>query len=136
MPDARPDAPAVLDASALVELLLDTRAGRLTADRIDRARLHVPAHCDAEVLSALGRLHRAGEVTTRVVGESLEQLEVAPIERHALAPLVRGAWAKRGSLRLVDALYVELAARLDAPIITTDAGLASATTRAELVRPL
>lgn len=47
--------------------------------------------------------------------------------------LLDGAWRRRHNLRLVDALYVELATQMDAPVITTDAGLAAASSSAELV---
>jgi predicted nucleic acid-binding protein len=93
----------------------------------------VPAHFDAEVLSALGRLQRAGILTTRQVTPRIDRLATAPIERHLLAPLLNGAWKRRHNLRLVDALYVELAIQLDSSIITTDAGLAAASPTAELV---
>ena len=39
----------------------------------------------------------------------------------------------RRNVRLVDALYVALAHEFEAPLITTDARLASATTVAELI---
>ena len=45
--------------------------------------------------------------------------------------LLTGAWNRRGNLRLVDALYVELAEQLDAPIITTDERLAATVPQAE-----
>ena len=48
-----------------------------------------------------------------------------------LGPLLGGAWKKRHNLRLVDALYVELASHLDARIATTDAGLAAASNSAD-----
>ncbi len=95
--------------------------------------MHVPAHFDAEVLSALGRLHRAGHLTARQVTTRIRRTAEAPIERHLLQPLLAGAWSRRHNLRLVDALYVELASRLEAPIVTTDAGLAAATRVAEHV---
>jgi predicted nucleic acid-binding protein len=34
--------------------------------------------------------------------------------------LLLGAWARRHRLRLADALYVELAAQLECPLVTTD----------------
>jgi predicted nucleic acid-binding protein len=45
----------------------------------------------------------------------------------------RGAWAARERLRLVDALYVELCAKLGARVLTADARLARALTTADLV---
>jgi predicted nucleic acid-binding protein len=96
--------------------------------------VHVPANFDAEVLSALGRLYRAGELPAEDVTRDLDQLARAPYERHALAPLLAAAWQQRGTISLLDALYIVLAEKLSAPILTIDRGLAAATTRAELVR--
>jgi predicted nucleic acid-binding protein len=47
-------------------------------------------------------------------------LAAAPITRHAVGDLLFGAWARRHRLRLADALYVDLAAQLDCPLVTTD----------------
>ena len=60
-------------------------------------------------------------------------MAAAPIQRHVLPPLLAGAWKLRHNLRLVDALYEELANRLEAPIVTTDGGLAAASHAAEHV---
>jgi predicted nucleic acid-binding protein len=125
----------VVDASAIVELLLSTTVGRSVARRIQRHGLHAPAHIDAETLSALGRLHRNGQLSERDVTSRLRLLAAAPIERHLLSPLVLGAWRRRKNLRLVDALYVELASQLGLSLLTTDARLAGATRVAELVAP-
>lgn len=120
-------AEAVLDASALVDFLVGTdRAGAVAARMSEFADLHAPAHLDAEVLSALGRLQRAGVITAGAAVARLKALAAAPIHRHALAQLLVGAWQRRDRLRLVDALYVELAASLRLPLLTTDARLASA----------
>lgn len=48
----------VIDASALLEALLGTELGWAVRARLRGGDLHAPAHLDAEVLSALGRLHR------------------------------------------------------------------------------
>ncbi len=119
--------PAVVDACALVDLLLGSEHGRLVGGVLDGFdALHAPAHVDAEVLSALGRLQRAGSIRVGVVSSRLEALARAPLERHALPALLLGAWRRRGRLRLVDALYVELADTLGATLVTTDARLAAA----------
>lgn len=55
----------------------------------------------------------------------------APFQRHRLAGLLKGAWALHHSVRLVDALYIELAEQLDASIVTTDLGIASAAPSAD-----
>lgn len=57
----------VVDASAMVEALVGTRLGGATRTRLRGCELHAPAHLDTEVLSALGRLHRAGDVDADTV---------------------------------------------------------------------
>ncbi len=129
-----PSEALVVDASAVVEALLGTDLGVKVRERIRGQELHAPAHLDAEVLSALGRLHRAGEIDTHGVGTALDALAAAPIQRHPLSPLLSGAWQRRQNQRLVDALYTELATSLDEiPLLTTDARLARADDRAELI---
>ena len=123
----------ILDASAMVDLLVGSSAAGSIENRLRGHELHAPAHFDAEVLSALGRLQRAQEMTARQVGTRIQRVVAAPIQRHLLTPLLSDAWKLRHNLRLVDALYVELANRLDAQIVTTDAGLAAASPVADFL---
>ena len=123
----------VIDASALVDLLVGSPLAGEIRHRLGRTELHGPAHLDAEVLSALGRLHRAGHLSARQAAIRIDRLATAPIERHPLPPLLPGAWRLRGSLRLVDALYAALANELGAPIVTSDGGMAAAVPGAELI---
>jgi len=113
-------AEAVADASALVDLLLGNELGGAVKRRIAGHALHAPAHLDAEVLSALGRLQRAGSIEHDDVETMLHELAAAPIQRHPVSGLLIGAWARRHQLRLADALYVELAMTGGLPLITTD----------------
>src|SRR3990172_3281659 len=110
----------VVDASAMVDLLLGNDVGREVRARVREHALHTAAHFDAEILSALGRLHRAGRLRARRVTAELSRLAEAPIARHSLESLVEGAWRRRSNLQLADALYVELAEQLGLPVITTD----------------
>ncbi|MGH2868912.1 MAG: type II toxin-antitoxin system VapC family toxin [Solirubrobacteraceae bacterium] len=132
---AREPAPeVVVDASALVEALLGTAVGEIVRERIRGRVLHAPAHLDAEVLSALGRLHRAGDLPDATVTAMVGELTQAPIRRHLLAPLLAGAWERRAQLRLVDALYVELADALGSlPLLSTDGRLAQTSALIEFV---
>lgn len=109
-----------MDASALVDLLLANEMGHAVRHRIAGHVLHAPSHLDAEVISALGRLHRAGELAAHDVEGMLTELAIAPIQRHSVKDIVLGAWARRDQLRLVDALYVELAVSRRWPLVTTD----------------
>jgi predicted nucleic acid-binding protein len=126
----------VLDASAMVEALIGTPLGSRVRARMRGCELHAPAHLDAEVLAALGRLHRAGDLVEETVATALSELAAAPMTRHQLTGLLLGAWAAREQLRLVDALYVELSSVLPAVLLTTDARLAPACGSAELVTDL
>jgi predicted nucleic acid-binding protein len=110
----------VVDATALVDLLLGNDLGAAVRRRISGQALHAPAHVDAEVLSALGRIQRAAMIEAEAVEVMLRELAAAPIQRHPVPDLLVGAWARRHQLRLVDALYVELAMSRGLPLITTD----------------
>jgi predicted nucleic acid-binding protein len=114
----------VLDASAGVELLLRTPAGERAEAAMRGRRVAVPAHFDAEVFSALGRLVRAGDLAERLVDPILRELARAPLVRYTLQPLLTAAWGLRHNLALRDALYVTLARRLGALIVTADGRLA------------
>ena len=123
----------VVDASALVDLLLNNERGARVAGRVRRDRLIAPAHIDVEMLSAFGRMERAGELSAKDVVALLLDAQAITVERHLLAGLAAGAWARHQSLRISDAFYVELADQLDVPLITTDLRLARATPRAEAI---
>jgi predicted nucleic acid-binding protein len=116
----------VLDASAAVELLLGSRTGRHVDRSLRGKTVAAPAHLDAEVLSALGRLARDGSVPEDRVAATLTELARAPVARFPVPPLLAEAWGLRANLSLRDALYVALARRLEATLITADARLARA----------
>ncbi len=72
-----PDPSVVLDASAMVDLLLSTPVGEAVGQTLRATTLHAPPHFDVEVLSALARLHRGGYLTEAQVEQRLEQLRRA-----------------------------------------------------------
>jgi predicted nucleic acid-binding protein len=117
----------VADASAVVEVLRRTELGDRGAATMRGATVAAPAHLDAEVLSALGRLWRAGEVDSKAVERSLERVGRMPVRRYPLTPLLRRAWALRDSIALRDGLYVACAELLDAALLTLDGRLAQST---------
>jgi len=121
----------VLDASAVVDFITDAPNAAWIRARLEGCEHHAPAHLESEVLSALGRFHRARQLTDQQVTDRLRVLSSIPLQRHDLTTLLEGAWSRRHRLRLVDALYVELAYRLDTVVITTDQRLARATPLAE-----
>ena len=121
----------MLDTSAMVDLLTAQSTAELIRRRLHGCTVQVPAHFDAEVLSAVGQLCRAGELTEEDASELLGALRRAPFAR-LLQGLIDGAWSRRHTHRVVDALYVELAEQLHVPLITTDTRLANSYPQAEL----
>ncbi len=120
----------VLDASAFVELLTGGPNAGWVGDEVECAGLAEPAHFKAEVLSAVGRHHRAGAASEQAVEDSLRRIVDLNAQEHPLDGLLLGAWARRDNLRLAEALYVELAAQLGTVVVTTDRRLARATSLA------
>ena len=116
----------VLDASVAVDLLAATELAPVAAERLRGTAIHVPAHFAAEALSALGRLHRDGAVPGEHMDVALDRLAAMPVTEHRVTGLLPGAWARRGRLRLLDGLDVELAVQLGAVVVTTDRRLARA----------
>ena len=118
----------VLDASAVVELLLDTIAGRRLAILIADASmgLHVPHLLDVEVCSTLRRLAREGIIEDDEAEAAIENLLALDLQRHSHEGLLERAWALRKNLTAYDAMYVALAEALDATLITCDGRLARA----------
>jgi len=118
----------VLDASAVVELLLDTVAGRRVATLISDANmgLHVPHLVDVEACSALRRLAREKIIVEDEAEAAIEDLLALDLQRHSHEGLLERAWALRGNLTSYDAMYVTLAEALDATLITCDARLSGA----------
>lgn len=114
----------VVDASAAVELLRRTPAGRQVGQGLRASTPAAPAHFDAEVFSALGRLARDGEMSNSLVAPALVHLARAPIRRLPVPPLLEEAWSLRDNVSQRDALYVVLARRLEASLLTADARLA------------
>jgi predicted nucleic acid-binding protein len=118
----------VLDASALVELLLGTETGRAVGARISDPglALHAPHLADVEVAQALRRYVREGVLEASAAAAALAELRTLDLERHSHEPLLERVWALRENVTAHDAVYVALAEALDAPLLTCDARLARA----------
>ena len=116
----------VLDASAIVELLLNTPAGRAIASRIDDPAIgvHVPHLADVEVAQALRRYASDGELDAAAAADALTDLRALDLQRHAHEPLLDRVWQLRHNLGAYDAVYVALAEVLDSTLLTCDHRLA------------
>jgi predicted nucleic acid-binding protein len=118
----------VLDASAVVALLLNNPAGRRVAEAIasPALSLHAPELLDIEVLQVLRRYVQSGSLSPERGEHSVEALGQLDITRYGHAELVPRVWALRSNLTAYDAAYIALAEALDAPLLTLDARLAAA----------
>lgn len=119
----------VLDASASVDLLLDTTAGRSLQQDIPRgATWWVPEHFFVEVAGALRRAELHNVAPSARVATAFSSLSTAPLRRVQVRPLLLEAWAKRPNITVADAIYVVLAEHLQAALVTSDRNLVNAPT--------
>jgi predicted nucleic acid-binding protein len=118
----------VVDASSLLELLLNTATGIRVGERLADAEepLHTPHLADIEVAQTLRRQVRAGAISAREGATALECLQRLDMVRHPHLPLLPMVWRLRDNLTAYDAIYVALAAVLGAPLITCDGRMARA----------
>ena len=118
----------VLDASAVLELLLHTSGGRKIAARISpiEVTLHAPFLMDLEVTQAVRRFVRQGTLTEERGGLAIAHLRVLDVRLYPHTPLLPRIWALRDNLTAYDAAYVALAEVLEAPLLTFDERLAGA----------
>jgi predicted nucleic acid-binding protein len=116
----------VVDASALLEFLLQTPLGTRVEARLFRGRdeFHAPHLADVEVTQGLRRLVRTGEVSPARAAQAMADLADLDLHRHPHVDLPARAW--RENVTAYDAMYVALAAALDASLVTCDRPLASA----------
>jgi len=118
----------VLDASAVIELLLNTDSGQHVARRISDPgeSLHAPHLLSVEVAQVLRRYVSNHSVPADVALSALDDLAALDIGRYSHEPLLHRVWDLRANVTAYDAVYLALAEVLDAPLITFDHRLADA----------
>ena len=119
---------AVVDASAVVELLLRSSLGERVRRRILNAdeELHAPYLIDIEVLHVLRRYNRIHEMSDRRAEEAISDYLALLIERHSHEVVLARVWELRSNLTAYDATYVALAELIGTPLVTVDRRLAKA----------
>lgn len=116
----------VLDASAVLELLLGTTGGDLVAERVadPGESLHAPHLLAVEVAQVLRRYVRTGVVDRTRAEGALVDLDELDVARYEHEPLLPRMWELRDNITAYDAAYVALAEVLAAPLLTLDERLA------------
>ena len=124
----RPSAPSVIviDASALVELLLGSKRGERVERSIGDADLVAPDLVNPEVVQSLRGLERGGKLTSARATKAIARLAESEISRVPTGVLLGEMWSMRANLSAYDACYVALARALDCPLLTADKPLAQA----------
>lgn len=117
----------VVDASALLEVLLHTPSGPLVSRRLlaENETLHAPHLLDVEIAQVLRRYSLSGDLNPDRGLQALEDLADFPITRYPHDLFLPRMWELRYNVTAYDAAYLALAEALSAPLLTRDAALAS-----------
>jgi predicted nucleic acid-binding protein len=126
----------VLDASAAVDWMLQTSAGRQIEKRIysRNESLHAPHLLDVEIAQVLRRLAREAVISAQRAEEAIQDLMDLRVTRYPHFVFLARVWQLRHNLSAYDATYVALAESLSATLITRDVRLASASGRTVAVQ--
>lgn len=116
----------VVDASALLELLLRSDAAEEVERRLRGRGMCAPHLIDAELAQALRRFAARGEMHEERGRRAIDLLVDFPLRRYPFQLLLPRIWQLRHNLTAYDAAYVALAEALDAPLVTRDRRLAAA----------
>lgn len=118
----------VVDASAVIDVLLRTPAGK-AAERwmFDPTEtLHTPYLLDVEAAQVIRRYAANGMIDADRGRAALDDLVDLPVHRYPHAVLLPRVWELRDNMTAYDAVYVALAEALDATLLTGDKRLAVA----------
>ena len=118
--------PVVIDASALVDLIVQSERAPAVAQAVGATEMVAPDVVNPEVLSILRRLERTGALAARQAVQAVDDLMDAPVRRFSTLPLLAEAWTLRANVSAADACYVVLARILRCPLVTADRKLSRA----------
>lgn len=117
----------VVDASAVVEVLLQTDAGRRIEERLfaPGETLYVPHLIDIEVAHALRRAWLQDFIDEVRAEEAIDDLAAWSLSRYPHDLFLPRTWTLRHNVTAYDAVYIALAETLEVLLLTCDRRLAS-----------
>ncbi len=118
----------VVDASAVVELILRTEKGLRVADRLeaDGGPFLAPHLIDPEVMQAFRDLARRRQIALSQATAALALFAEFPLQRVPHDVLWSRMWELRENMTSYDATYIVVAELSKGPLITCDGRLARA----------
>ncbi|MDA8371854.1 MAG: type II toxin-antitoxin system VapC family toxin [Nocardiopsaceae bacterium] len=117
----------VVDASAIMELLVDRGKGKAVESRIRGHRIYAPHLLNIEVLSVLRGLLQKKEITLAEAETARNDFSSLLIELRAHTPLLKRTWELRHNYSAYDAAYIATAEVLETRVLTTDARMSRGT---------
>jgi predicted nucleic acid-binding protein len=115
----------VVDSAAVVDALTAAAGTDELRAYLAAEELHAPMLLDFEIVSALGGLTLAGQLSAARAEDVLTDFNDLPIHRWPCADaLRRRAFQLRDNVSSYDSAYIALAEALDCPLLTRDARLA------------
>jgi predicted nucleic acid-binding protein len=130
----------VVDASVAVTALIRGEHADWVEEQLSAAgtgrSLWAPHLIDAEIGQTLRRRIAARKLRDDHASAALSKLVGLPLRRIAHTDLLDRAWDLRQNLSFYDGLYVALAERLEAPLLTLDGRLAKAASISTQVKVL
>jgi predicted nucleic acid-binding protein len=111
----------VIEASAVVDYLLDPQPPRALRDVISDETLYAPHLIDFEIASAIRGLLLASKISVTHASRALANFASLTIERVPMTGALRHVLNLRDNFTAYDASYVVLARSLNLPLQTSDA---------------
>jgi predicted nucleic acid-binding protein len=116
----------VIDASVLLDAMASPATAEADIKTLEAAEaLYAPHVIDLEVINGLRKMLLSQRIDMEQADSALSILQSLPITRVDITMITNDIWTLRDNFTSYDAAYVALARKLEVPLMTRDARLAS-----------